>query len=254
MAPLIAALTPHLVALLVLFARAGTIAMLLPGFADDAIPRRIRLSLGAGLSIGLYGLMRPAMLAVGPADGLIAILIAEMMVGLALGMLLNLLFHAAAMAGSIASLQVGLSSAMVFDPAQGGQAPLLSRFAAVAATVACFALNLHHLWIAAIVRSYRLFPIGRLPPAAGFADLALTVAGQSLTLAVGMAAPLLLYGILFNVTLALAARMAPAIQIFLIAQPLNILLGLALLATVLGTALTAFADAMGGFLVSAGLA
>jgi flagellar biosynthetic protein FliR len=168
-------------------------------------------------------------------------------------MLVRIFFQAAAMAGSIASMQVGLSSALIFDPAMGGQLPLLARFVNVAAGVTCLALGLHHLWIAAIVRSYASFPVGGLPPFADFAQLAVMTTSQAMTLAVSMAAPLLLYGILFNVALGLAARMAPAIQVFFITQPLNILLGLTLFATVIGSALYGFAMAMGQFLQQSGL-
>jgi flagellar biosynthetic protein FliR len=69
-------------------------------------------------------------------------------------------------------------------------------------------------------------------------------------LGVGLAAPLLVYGIVFNVALGLAARMAPAIQVFFITQPLNLLLGLGLLAAVIGGMLRLFAEAMGNFVQS----
>ncbi len=60
-----------------------------------------------------------------------------------------------------------------------------------------------------------------------------------------LAAPLLIYGIIFNVALGLAARVAPAIQVFFIGQPLNLLLGIAITAVTIGTVLTFFATAMG---------
>jgi flagellar biosynthetic protein FliR len=239
---------------LILFARIGAVAMLLPAFSEESIPPQIRLLLGLGLAMGLYGLLEGRVNAVAAAGtGLIAIVIAEVLTGLAIGMLVRIFFQAAAMAGSIASMQVGLSSALIFDPAMGGQLPLLARFVNVAAAVTCLALGLHHLWIAAIVRSYASFPVGGLPPFADFAQLAVMTTSQAMTLAVSMAAPLLLYGILFNVALGLAARMAPAIQVFFITQPLNILLGLTLFATVIGSALYGFAMAMGQFLQQSGL-
>jgi flagellar biosynthetic protein FliR len=67
-------------------------------------------------------------------------------------------------------------------------------------------------------------------------------------LGISLAAPLIVYGAIFNVALGLAARAAPAIQVFFITQPLNLLLGLSLLAMVLGTLLNAFAAAMTAFM------
>lgn len=78
--------------------------------------------------------------------------------------------------------------------------------------------------------------------------LAVRVLGQATALGVSLAAPFLIYGAIFNLGLGLAARVAPAIQVFFITQPLNLMLGLSLLAIVLGTMLTGFATAMGDFM------
>lgn len=236
-------------AFLILFARVGAVLMLLPVFSEDAIPGRIRLMLGLGFTAGLFGLLDGQVTPVMQSDrALPGIIISELLVGLAMGMIVRILFAAAAMAGSMVSLQVGLSSALIFDASMGGQSPLLARFVSVAAAVMCLAMGVHHLWIASIVQSYTVFPVGGLPPGEDFARLAVTVTGQAMALALSLAAPLIAYGILFNVALGLAARMAPAIQVFFITQPLNILLGLALFAVVLGTALTTFANAMATFM------
>lgn len=232
-------------AFLILFARIGAVLMLLPVFSEDAVPGRIRLLIALGTTVGLWGLLgAQAMPAAENAGALPAILVTELLIGLGIGLLVKIMFQAIAIAGSIVSLQIGLSSAVIFDPAQGGQAPLLSKFVSVAAAVACMALAVHHLWIASIVRSYVLFPVGVAPPVGDFATLALHTATRSMALGISLAAPLLVYGIVFNVGLGLAARLAPAVQVFFVAQPLNLLLGVALFATVLGAMLAGFATAM----------
>ncbi len=235
-------------AFLLLFARVGAVLMVLPVFSEDAIPGRIRLTAALGLTAGMWGLLSPAVLPVAQDGAALPFhIIAEMVTGLALGTLVRIMFLAMATAGSIISLQVGLTSALVFDPAQGGQATVLGKLIAVAAAVMCMALLVHHLWIGAIVRSYTTFPVGGLPPAGDFAMLAIATAGRSLGLAVSLAAPLIVYGIVFNVALGLSARLAPAVQIFFVAQPLGIVFGLAITATMAGGMLTVFADRIGGW-------
>ncbi len=233
---------------LILFARVGAVLMLLPVFSEDAVPGRIRLLIAAGMTAGLWGLMGSTTQAAAAGGNLPATILAELMTGLAMGAIVKIMFMAVSMAGSVISMQVGLSAAVMFDPAQGGQAPLVSKFVTVAAAVVCMAMQVHHLWIGAIVHSYDLFPVGGLPPAQDFAQLAIATVGRSMSLGVGLAAPLIIYGVVFNVALGLAARLAPAIQIFFIAQPLNILAGLALTASVLGLILTGFATAMAEWL------
>lgn len=237
------------VAFLILFARVGAVLMLLPVFSEDSVPMRIRLLIALGMSVGLWGMLQGQVMPVAGSDaGLPGIIIAELLVGLALGMIVRIMFLAVAMAASIMSLQMGLTSAVIFDPSQGGSAPLLSRFVSVAAAVVCMGFAVHHLWIASIVRSYAIFPVGGLPPAADFAQLALQTTTRAMGLGVSLAAPLIVYGIVFNVALGLAARLTPAIQIFFVAQPLNLLLGMALFISTIGLVLVAFAKAMAQWL------
>ncbi|MCD2324241.1 flagellar biosynthetic protein FliR [Sphingomonas sp. IC-56] len=233
-------------AFFIVFARVGAVLMLLPMFGEDSIPGRIRLMIAFAMSAALYGMLgAPARALVEGGAVLPAVLVTELMTGLAMGMIVKILFYAISMAGSIISLQIGFSSAVIFDASQSGQVPILSKMATVAAVLVCMALQVHHLWIGAIVHSYQSFPVGGLPPMHDFAQLAVAAVGRSMTLAISLAAPFLVYGIIFNVALGLAARVAPAIQVFFIAQPLNLLLGISLLAATIGTILTVFAQSMG---------
>lgn len=239
-------------AFFIVFARVGAVLMLLPVFGEDSIPGRVRLMISFGMSAALFGLLGdPARAAIAGGGTLPILLIAELATGLAMGMIVRILFFAISTAGSIVSMQAGYSSAVIFDPAQASQAPLLSKFVGIAAALVCMAMQVHHLWIGAIVHSYASFPIGAMPPAADFAQLAIVMVGRSMTLGISLAGPLIVYGIVFNVAMGLAARVAPAIQIFFILQPLNLLLGTALIAATLGTMLTFFAHAMGDAMQSA---
>lgn len=236
-------------AFLVLFCRVGAIIMLLPAFSEDSVPPQIRLVMALAFTFGMYGMLEGRVApAVGSGIALPLLVMGEVAVGLAFGMVVRTLFSAAAMAGAIAAQQVGLSSALVADPSMGGQAPLLSRLISLAAVVVCMGSGVHHLWITAIFGSYASFPVGGLPPMSDFAHLAVSVMGQALSLGVSLTAPLILYGMLFNLGLGLAARGAPAIQVFFIAQPLNLLLGLSVLAMSIGAMLSAFAAAMATFM------
>lgn len=236
---------------LILFARVGAVLMLLPAFSEDAVPMQIRLVMALAFSLSLYGLLSPQITPMARSEtALPYVVIAEMMVGLCIGAIIRILFSAATMAGAIISMQIGLASALVADPSMGGHSPLLSRFITLSALLICMALGVHHYWIGSIVSSYGLFPVGGLPPTEDFAMLAVRVLGHAMNLSVSLAAPLILYGAIFNLGLGLAARMAPAIQVFFITQPLNIMLGLALSAICVGALLTRFADEMARFMQS----
>lgn len=238
-------------AFLILFARIGAVLMLLPIFSEEAVPMRIRLLAALGMTLGLSGLLLPQLRpAASDGDALFGILLVELGLGLAIGSLIKIMFQAIIMAGSIISLQMGLSSAIIFDPAMGGQTPILAKLVALAAVLFCMGMGLHHLWIAAMVKSYALFPVGMVPDLGDFARLAVDTVAKSLMLAVSIGGPFLVYGIVFNVALGFSARLAPTIQVFFIAQPLNILLGVALLAVTVGAILTGFSVAFADWMQS----
>lgn len=237
-------------AFLILFARVGSVIMLLPVFSEDAVPAQIRLFAGLGMTLGLWAFLSPRVLPMANVKdmALAGILVAELLVGISLGLIMRIMYQAISIAGSLISLQIGLTSAVIFDPAQSGHAPILSRFVGVAAAVVCFAMAVHHLWLGALIKSYGVFAVGVVPNSHDFADLAVRVAGNSLALGVSLAAPLIVYGIVFNTVLGLVARVAPALQIFFIAQPLNLLLGVTITAATLGATLTAFANSIAAWM------
>lgn len=245
----LSALPLDVTAFLILFCRIGAVLMLLPVFSETAIPPQVRLLIGLGATLAFYGMLHQHIQPVLKAGASLPILVtSEMLVGIAMGAIVKILYTAASIAGGIISQQIGLSSALIMDPSIGGQSSVFSRFVTLAATIICLNLGVHHLWIGSIFQSYAIFAVGGFPDAGAFADLAVRVTGQTMSLGVSLAAPLILYGMLFNVGLGLAARVAPSIQVFFITQPLNLLLGFSILAITIGTILTTFADAMGMFM------
>lgn len=244
----LSALGPYAPGLLVLFARLGSFFMIMPFFGDEGMSGRIRIFLAFGVSIALYGLITPGFGTLPQGEVQLALLLfKEMIVGLAIGGLIRLMFWAIVIAGSMLSLQMGLTSAVINDPSMGGQVPVLGRFVALAALLLCLSLNLHHMWLEALVHSYKAFPVGHLPAAGELAELAISTVSQSFKLAVSLSLPLIIFAIVFNAGLGLAARVTPQIQIFFIAQPLTISLGLFIVAACVGAITMGFADAMVDF-------
>ena len=234
---------------LILFARVGAVLMLLPVFSEDAVPGRIRLMIALALSLTLYGLIGTATRAAAADTAALPItLVAELLTGLAMGMIVKIMFYGISIAGSMISLNTGLSSAVLFDPSQGSQVPLLSKFVTMAAALVCMGMHVHHLWLAAIINSYHTFPIGGLPPAGDFLQCAIQTITRAMMLGLGLSAPLFVYAVVYNVALGLSARVAPAIQVFFIAQPLNLILGIGLAVATLGAVLMGFAQSMGDWM------
>src|SRR5581483_8393955 len=116
---------------------------------------------------------------------------------------------------------------------QGQQGILLGNFLSVLGITMVFATDMHHLVIAGLNDSYTLFRPGEIPLMGDVAAAVTGVAASAFRIGIQLAAPFLVFGLLFNLGLGVLSRLMPQMQVFFIGMPLSILLGLFLLLLVL---------------------
>ena len=217
------------------FARLGAIVMLIPGLGESFIPPRIRLSFALALTLMMFPLMAPGAPPI-PADagGLAGAVIKEVLIGLMIGGVLRMFMSSLAAAGEIVSLATTLSFAQTANPMQAQPTTTLGTFLGLMGIVLIFASNLHHLFIGAIVSSFQIFPFSRDVPVADAGQLALQTMSRSFALGLQLAAPVVVFSLIFNVATGLVGRVMPQFQVFFVATPLIVLLGLSVFALSLG--------------------
>lgn len=217
------------------FCRVGALIMLIPGIGEASIPPRIRLALALILSLAFYPVLRAGMPAEpGTVGGLASQVIIELMIGVAIGSLLRFFLGALAVAGETISLQTTLSFAQTANPQQAQPSTTVATFLSLLGVSLVFATDLHHMFIAAIVKSYVLFPMGRGFNVNDFGQLAIQTMSQIFSLGIQLAAPVIVFSLVFNVAVGFIGRAMPQFQIFFVATPLSVLLGLSILAMSLG--------------------
>jgi flagellar biosynthetic protein FliR len=168
----------------------------------------------------------------------------EILIGLSLGLTTRILFSALATAGAIAGMQTGLGMAMAFDPSQQQQGAVFGTFLALLGTALVFQSDVHHLFISGAAKSFDNFSPGAPLPLGDMAQFSLRAFSQAFSLAIQITAPLLLFGIVINVALGIINRVAPAIQVFFIAQPIQVLLGIMLFAITAGAGMLVWLEAI----------
>jgi flagellar biosynthetic protein FliR len=217
------------------FARVAAFAMLIPGVGETSVPPRIRLGFALLLSMVLYPVVRAGLPAEpSTVDGLAAQVGIEVLIGLAVGAVLRLFLSTLAVAGEVVSLQTTLSFAQTANPLQAQPTPTIGAFLTLLGVTLVFATNLHHLFLGAVVRSYTLFPMLKAAPVGDFAGLAIRMTGESFALGVQLAAPVIVFSLVFNVAAGFVGRAMPQFQVFFVATPLTVLLGLSVFALSLG--------------------
>lgn len=216
------------------FARLGSAIMLLPGFGEAYVPPRVRLVFALTVSFALMPMIAGSLPAM-PAslDRFVGLLLMEIGIGVFFGLIARLILLGAQSAGAVIALQIGLASALVNDPTTQQQAAITGNFLLALTVVLIFATGLDHMTLKGLVGTYAIFPAGDLPPLGDVADHGARIVADSFAVAIQMATPFLVYGIVFAVALGLLARLMPTLQVFFIAMPMQILAGLALMAVAL---------------------
>jgi flagellar biosynthetic protein FliR len=218
-----------------IFARLGAIVMLIPGIGEAFIPARIRLSLAFLMTVALYPVLAPG----APAEpamvaDLAGAVIKEALIGFTIGATLRLFMSSLATAGEIVSIQSTLSFAQTANPTQATPSTTLGTFLGLMGVVLIMTTNLHHMFISAIVRSYEIFPFRRAVPVGDAAQLAVQTVGKSFALGLQLAAPVMVFALVFNIATGLVGRVMPQFQVFFVASPLLVLTSLSVFALSLG--------------------
>lgn len=232
-------------AFMLIFARVGTMVMLVPALGETTIPVRVRLAFALAFTLVLYPVVAPSYPPL-PEDlaGVLALLGGEMIVGFVLGLTARLVMSALQVAGSTIAFQMGLGFAQSVDPTLGTQGALFTAFLSVLGVTLVFAADLHHLLIAAIHDSYGLFPPGGEVALGDAARLALATIAGAFRVGLQIAAPFIAFGLIFYLGLGVLARLMPQIQIFFLALPANILLGFVMLVVLLTGVMLWFLDSV----------
>jgi flagellar biosynthetic protein FliR len=236
-------------AFLLMFARIGTMVMLLPGLGEITIPMRVRLVVALALTAVLFPLHRAAFQVNLQSPGPVVILLGqELLIGAVLGLTARLAISALQVAGSIVAQQLGLGFVTAVDPTQGQQGVIVGNFLTVLGITLLFATDLHHLLIAALHDSYALFRPGELPLTGDVAAVTVRTIGSAFRIGVQLSAPFLVFGLVFNLSLGVLSRLMPQMQVFFIGLPLSILLGFVVLLLVVGAMMGTFLGYLEGIL------
>jgi len=228
-------------AFLLVFARVGTMLMLLPGLGEMMIPARVRLTSALVLAALMLPLHRAAyqidLKTLGPV---LVLLAEEVLIGALLGMTARLTISALQVTGSIVAQQLGLGFVTTVDPTLGQQGLIVGNFLTILGIALFFATDLHHLVIAALDDSYTLFQPGEVPLTGDMAALTTRTIASAFRIGVQISAPFLVFGIIFNLGLGVLSRLMPQMQVYFVGMPLSILAGFLILLLILGAMMSTF--------------
>lgn len=224
----------QLFAFLLIFTRIGTGIMTLPGFGEAYVPARYRLYLACCMGVLLVPAFGPLMPEIPSSPlSLAALILAEVLIGLFIGMISRLLISAIHVAGTIIANESSLSMATVFDPSQGGQSTVIGNMMTLLSVVLFFVLDIHHIMLNGLADSYTLFPPGSFPSTEDMSNHLLALMDKSFAIAVQLSAPHIIFSLMFYLCSGIVSRMVPVLPVFFVMMPLQILTAFFLLLSTL---------------------
>ena len=212
---------------LIVVARVAAIIASIPVFGGRNVP----VLLKAGLVLAISVLIFPQLsLGQNPflKDGISFSvgLAGEVMLGVAIGLMVQMIFAGVQLAGQLAGYQMGLAIANVIDPDSSDQSPLISQFYQVFAILIFVTVNAHYWCLGAMMESFRLVPPFGFHLDNSLVEQLVRLGGDVFTIGVKVGAPIIVVLLLTSVSFGLIARTVPQMNVFIVAIPLKIAVGL----------------------------
>jgi flagellar biosynthetic protein FliR len=211
------------------FFRILALASSAPVFSHASVPRPVRIGLAVLVS-AIVAPTLPAVPVVSPFSAAGVLLIVEqVLIGIAIGLAMQIAFATVTLAGDLIGLQMGLSFAAFVDPQNAEQAPLVGSFLTIALMLVFLSLNGHLLLVSALVDSFRAFPL--VTDGVRALDTMRLVRNGADVFAFGlqMALPVIGTMLLANIILGMLTRTSPQLNLLAIGFAVTLTVGLLML-------------------------
>jgi len=216
----------HITVGLLILLRISALIMMLPVLGHQLVPSQIKIGLIVLLTVLIYPLVEHQVASISLEPLSFAVIaMQEILIAAALGLFAQLIFTAAQFAGQLMSFQMGMTVANVFDPVTHSQQAVIAQLATTLAMLLWLTSGAHHMFLHALIDSFTLFPINHSWSFSALMDLT-DAAANMFTLALKIAAPIMLLLTFVYIGLGLLSRAVPQIQVFFVSFPLTVGLGL----------------------------
>ncbi|WP_320170403.1 flagellar biosynthetic protein FliR [Maridesulfovibrio sp.] len=206
--------------------RVSIVLFLLPFFGGQSIPTMVKAALTIVVTVAIWPYVHVdgALMPSSPWNIAIMIL-GEMVLGLVLGISVNVMFSAIQTGGNFIGVQMGFSMVNVLDPLTGTNEAVTAHFLYMTALLVFLSLNGHLYLLSAMVESFKYIPPGQLFISSKLTAQIMTISKDLFVLAVKVASPIIASIFVVDLSLALISKMAPQMNVLMLGFPLKIMVG-----------------------------
>lgn len=220
---------------LLVFVRMTSFFLTAPIFSTRGVPNQFKI--GLAFLLAIISLSYIPVTSTIPLDLFFVVyVVKEVLIGLILGFISEVVFFTIQIAGGLMDLQMGFAMANIIDPRTGVYVPITGTFKNILATLYFLSINGHHMLIKGMISSYKAIPVDRMWAAFGDEQVFLQVAkvfGNMFSGAMLMAAPIVVALFLVDLSIGIIARSVPQFNIFVVGLPIKMIASFLLLIVVM---------------------
>ena len=203
--------------------RIGAFLVVSPIFGSTAIPVQVRVIAGAFLAVMVMGYSQVPNIESFSELRIIGVIITELLIGIAAGLILTIWFSAAVLAGEKIATSAGLGYAAQIDPNSGGQTPVVSQMLSLFMIILFLGVNGHLVVLRTMLESYSYLPIGAMPAWGAFIKGGISAASAMFVAASIIMLPIAFVMLLINLAVGVITRSSPQLNLFSFAFPMSLL-------------------------------
>ena len=237
----------NVVAFLLLFFRFAALFIAVPIFSHNNIPMNIKAAMAFFFTVVFYSSMPPLAIEITLPTIIVAIL-SEFMLGLAVGIILQIAYNVITFAGGTISFMMGFSMASAIDPQSGVSMPIISQFLSLLGLMVLLTLNLDHWMLLYIDASLKSIPLGGFLMTDDLFEYIIHATSRMFLVGLMIAFPIIALSWLADVIFGMLMKTMPQFNLLVIGFPIKIMVAfVVLIATLTATMLILKTEMLSAF-------
>jgi flagellar biosynthetic protein FliR len=230
--------------------RIGGFVLTAPIASETLIPGRIKIVMSLALAFLMAPLVQvPAALSIFSGTGVLAA-VQELLIGVAIGLVVQLAFDGLIFAGQTISMTMGLGFATLVDPQHGANTTVLGQMFMIFGILTYLAINGHLVLLGALAESFQTLPIGAAHVDKNFLLSVAVWGARVFESGLLIALPAVIALVIVNLALGVVTRAAPQLNLFGIGFTITMLCGFFVLIVGLEGIMTSISSLINGALAA----
>lgn len=219
----------HLEYFLLILVRVSGFMVSAPIFSLRNIPMRVKAILAIAISIPIFNMIPYHEIVYSTTVDYAIIVMLEMICGLVMGFMANVAYYILSFAGQIIDQEMGFSMVNQYDPITSAQVTITGNLYTYAVMLLLLITNMHQYLIRAIIDSFTVIPVGASTMDFGIYQVMKRFMVDYFVIGFRIVLPIFASMLVVNTILAILAKVAPQMSMFVIGLQLKVFVGLAVL-------------------------